>query len=80
MKGVEQQCPLHGCELLTVIEQQQRTQSAGHEALQRRVGERPGDGFSGELVGARLVLSVPFRKETLDFAVAMRLPVDRERP
>ena len=29
----------------------QRTQSAGHEALQRRVRERPGDSFSGLLAG-----------------------------
>jgi hypothetical protein len=30
----------------------QRTKSAGHEALQRRAGERPGDSFSGLLGGA----------------------------
>ncbi len=29
----------------------QRTKSAGHEALQRRVSERPGDSFSGKLAG-----------------------------
>jgi hypothetical protein len=27
----------------------QRTKSAGHEALQRRASERPGDGFSEKL-------------------------------
>jgi len=30
------------------------TQSAVHEALQRRANERPGDSFSGELVGGLL--------------------------
>ena len=29
----------------------QRTKSAGHEALQRRVSERPGASFSGKLAG-----------------------------
>ena len=34
----------------------QRTKSAGHEALQRRASERPGDSFSGKL--AERVLSL----------------------
>jgi hypothetical protein len=34
----------------------QPTQSASHEARKRRVRERPGDSFSGELVGGLLCL------------------------
>ena len=37
----------------------QRTKSAVHEALQRRVGERPGDSFSG-LFGGGSRLGLPY--------------------
>ena len=33
----------------------QRTQSAVHEALQRRASERPGDSFSGKLAGGSVL-------------------------
>jgi hypothetical protein len=54
----------------------QRTKSAGHEALQRRVDERPGDSFSGKLAGETMVVFLaahPVLFSTLALILAMNI-------